>query len=714
MFTCIIGAGAKDNPCLKVTNPSIKNNKWESTLFYRLPQALESGKNYVLSMRIMFNEDDYGLPFWPCRISSDSSSSGTMYTTINKSFEKGKWTTITHDFTTTVEITSLQFAIGYVHGTFYIDDMVLVESGKNDNLIANGNFDEEVSHLICSADQDRESADAVESAIAPGTWWSWDNHLPEVTYLANAPKGTSKIVTIDHVKGGNLEGENTCLATKSNTGDNAGTMVYETFEGAGINGSNGAEVVVAPGASHSWDAQAWIVFDEEIAEGTNVEISFKCKATKDLRVNTQAHGNPGEYIDWNPIGYVDFTTEWQTYNISYSVRSGVKSIAFDLFQNQTEDVTVYFDDISVKEFKTVPVGELDADITTFSKSKLSGNEWNFAEPVDLSGYKYMVVTTVQSCGNMPGNMTITDANGVTVGNWDDETNLADNQIVYNKSAAGTRGKMRLDYSNNQNCACINLEYMSTIGLDLKAISNFTVPSAENISAIYLTNYTNGMAMADNCGSRVSGDHNREYKLLSEGKFGTVAFRYTAAVSGAKLYTVDSFDEELGQMVLAENVDGIAEAGVPYFYVACDFEGAYARNGQKGDNSDVYFFRVDGNAKTGVSTDEGIGNGLTGTYIDLARIWPDNSYILKNNRLVKVNSEVIILSNRCYFDASKYVGPQNQSAAKLVLGANSEETAIKNVDNTLNADIIYDMNGRKVKSMNHGNMYIMGGMKVYVK
>lgn len=361
----------------------------------------------------------------------------------------------------------------------------------------------------------------------------------------------------------------------------------------------------------------------------------------------------------------------------------------------------------------------DADVNTFSKDKFNDNKWEFETPVDLSEYKYMIVTTVQSAGgNLNGFMILTDNTGKRAGNnWDSSL-----EINYDAAEAGTRGSMWLDRWNNQHCACINLDYLRKKGLDTKNIVKFEVPHGENISAVYLTNYTDGKAVSstESWGS-CSGDYVRENALLEDGKFGTIALKYGAAVSGAKLYTVDEFDTETGIMVLAEVENGIAEAGVPYIYVACDFKGHGADGDAKGSNSNVNFYRIDSNAISGDWSDnKARDNGLVGYYD--GGFWPgagalNNCYIISGNQLHKITGGDITLgANRCFFDPAKYQGPKDSAGVKAYLGAFAEdETAIKDIQNkSLTEDKIYDINGRQVTAMKKGGIYIMNGIKVVIK
>lgn len=369
---------------------------------------------------------------------------------------------------------------------------------------------------------------------------------------------------------------------------------------------------------------------------------------------------------------------------------------------------------SIKLQGSAKVWPTDADVTTFDLGDRVGNSWTFATPADLSNYKYMVVTTYQSSGNLNGKMTLTDASGKSVSS-------EDATLIYSNDEAHTRGSMYLDRWNNQNCACVNLKYIGEKGIDITQISSFTVPNGDNISAIYLTNYETGKAVSSTeSWGTCTGDYKRENALLSEGKYGTIALKYAAAVSGAEVYTVDSWDGS--ELTLARHY-GVLEAGVPYFYMACDFEGHDAVDGNKGTNSNVNFYRVDANAVTGDWSDNNArDNGLVGYYD--GGFWPfenkntdlNGCYLLSNNELHLINGgEITLGTNRCFFDPSKYQESKGSGSARIRANG-SDANAIDAIQATkvLNSDKIYNLNGQEVKTMQKGQIYIMGGMKIRVK
>ncbi len=131
------------------------------------------------------------------------------------------------------------------------------------------------------------------------------------------------------------------------------------FDGAGVDGSRGIKVVSAPAATNDWDTQFWIYLPTTLPEGTKYKVEFDYKADRNASADTQAHGEPGNYIHFSMIGSPSFTTEWQHYvkegSISADQAEGktdgvpngnkMRSIAFNLSKDKDNEVTYFFDNI---------------------------------------------------------------------------------------------------------------------------------------------------------------------------------------------------------------------------------------------------------------------------------------------------------------------------------------------------------------------------------
>ena len=152
------------------------------------------------------------------------------------------------------------------------------------------------------------------------------------------------------IDNGDMEGDDAHnFATKSDQG----AITYEIFDGVGKDGSRGAKITSKGGYGDSWESQFWIVSNEVLNEGDKIHVSFDYRADggcAGTNVDTQAHFGPGEYQHWQCAGTVAFTSEWQTYDKTFTVdasmagANGMKSIAFNMSPNAS-DGAYYMDNV---------------------------------------------------------------------------------------------------------------------------------------------------------------------------------------------------------------------------------------------------------------------------------------------------------------------------------------------------------------------------------
>jgi hypothetical protein len=102
-------------------------------------------------------------------------------------------------------------------------------------------------------------------------------------------------------------------------------------------GNNNGEVVINEeegGTGQTWDNQFFIKANRALAKGEVTILKFKYKASKEAKTTTQCHGeNPGDYKHWGAIGDVNFTTEWQEFEQTFTIPNeadGMKIIAFNM------------------------------------------------------------------------------------------------------------------------------------------------------------------------------------------------------------------------------------------------------------------------------------------------------------------------------------------------------------------------------------------------
>ena len=342
------------------------------------------------------------------------------------------------------------------------------------------------------------------------------------------------------------------------------------------------------------------------------------------------------------------------------------------------------------------LGDDPADDQIFALSKATGFDaetgvltggWTFDDPVDISRWDYLVITTTQTAADASRRIVIADANGKTVSGEDYD-------------GAGTGGKMWLDRWNNQNAIRISIGFLSkNLGLDVRNIKELTIRNGWSdsyqpisIGTVCLTDYANTKIN----GSYAGGDFVRSYG--APGSFGTVCLPYRAVCAGAEVYYVTGLTSA---GIAIERVDGLMEAGVPYIYKATD---AIGQNNEAAV-CNVNFFRADKPDYDVAAPGE--SNGLVGTFTDMTVPQGDNFYVLKNNKLYYTTDATVSLSaNRAYVDKSAV---QDVAAGRVVIGFD-EATGIKTV-RTMAGDAVYDLQGRRLATQPRKGIYIVNSKKV---
>lgn len=114
--------------------------------------------------------------------------------------------------------------------------------------------------------------------------------------------------------------------------------------------------------TNNWDTQFLIALPEPLAKGTKGKLVMKVKADKATNAETQCHkaipvpgaiegknGYKGTYMHWSLMGNIDFTTEWNTVSVDFTVPDqgdGMQAICLNL--DVLKEVNkYYFDDITV-------------------------------------------------------------------------------------------------------------------------------------------------------------------------------------------------------------------------------------------------------------------------------------------------------------------------------------------------------------------------------
>ena len=152
-----------------------------------------------------------------------------------------------------------------------------------------------------------------------------------------------------------------------NTNDDGGSDPFPaTIEKEEGNPSNHVFVVhgaaaTTEGDASAWDNQFWIMSTKELVPSAQYKVHFRYKASEAANTNTQEHScQPSDYLHWEAIGDVKFTTEWQDFDATFTVKNAsaqtpayknIYSIAFNLNAANKNAVDFYFDDLSIQYLK---------------------------------------------------------------------------------------------------------------------------------------------------------------------------------------------------------------------------------------------------------------------------------------------------------------------------------------------------------------------------
>ena len=307
------------NQCLKMTTTGPSENVWDYQLNYTLPQPLQAGKTYNVSINAKATNGLESVPFWPC-----DAQGAVLYTGFGGLAAEGDMTPLSLTFTAEADYKYLQFSLGKLDGDFFLDDFVVTEQGSDENLVANGSFDEEVKLKDVGWQQDGD--------VPGNTWWkySWVNFMVGMESLGGA---SFTIEWVDHLTNGEMnEGgsmEN-FIVREPGKGDVFGAPIP-----GGPDGRNCIKITSIDNPTNSWDTQFFIYTpDKAWAGGEAYKISFWYRASQDAGCETQCHNTPGAYLHWQMLPSTpNFTPEWQYYEAQGTIPGegdGMHAIAFNL------------------------------------------------------------------------------------------------------------------------------------------------------------------------------------------------------------------------------------------------------------------------------------------------------------------------------------------------------------------------------------------------
>ena len=135
-----------DNMYIRYTTAAAGSNIWDYQANVTLPEKLEKGASYTLSMKVKASED-CDLAFWPIWNASTNKnqwggSNDVQY--LDTKQVSTEWSTLTWKFEASFTHDMLQFCFGKLENgeSVSMDDITLVKDETEDNLVENGDFAE--------------------------------------------------------------------------------------------------------------------------------------------------------------------------------------------------------------------------------------------------------------------------------------------------------------------------------------------------------------------------------------------------------------------------------------------------------------------------------------------------------------------------------------------------------------------------------------------
>ena len=443
-----------------------------------------------------------------------------------------------------------------------------------------------------------------------------------------------------------------------------------------------------------------------ITSAGNGKYTIRNLGVSEGNYNNVPNGNEGDRVARGE-GYLAITTNgyWENHVTHYNT-SGEWEFYTLTTSQQTANDPVYFgwDEMSFSNDANVIKDDethLVVDKRDWAPYWAETASWKFGSPFDASAYRYLVFyakRNISKYGNddseTGGTLFIKDSNNVTF-RQDDYDRYKKEGDENAKFYPNISGSMWMNRWGDQRAKVIDLQWLANTDkygdgseckvLDITKITEIGIGGSFTIGGIYFTNTKPEVS---------AGDYRRTFDSFD--KFGTICLPFTAVCCGAQLYEIVSKSDN--GISLAE-YEGIMEAGKPYMYKTLE-----AKKGDMNNETDIYFFKA-GYKKANAPIEN---NGLIGTFSEMKA--PTDTWVLSNNKLYTVNSEVTVGANKAWIVPNKVV---NNGARGTKFIAFDEATGIKAVSETLNAGKMYDLSGREVSHPTKG-IYVVNGKKVIIK
>ena len=216
-------------------------------------------------------------------------------------------------------------------------------------MIGDVNFTTEWQHFSTEVTIDGSMADMQSIAFnlaeeKTATEYYFDN-FGVWAQIAEKPAEWENIIVNSDMEGESME----CFyVTEQGVG---GPFVAVATAGIGKDGGKAVKVQSGNDPAQAWDTQFFVRLPYQLPAGTSYKVTFDYKANEAAKSTTQMHGEPGAYIHWAGIGDVNFTGEWQSFELESAITSDqskegqvMQSIAFNLAELKTAN-TYIFDNV---------------------------------------------------------------------------------------------------------------------------------------------------------------------------------------------------------------------------------------------------------------------------------------------------------------------------------------------------------------------------------
>lgn len=119
---------------MKVSTPKAGDKNYSWQIYYKLQNSLTKDETYVLTLKAK-TDNPFKMGFWPYEKIDGGVTQYLADPEIGKEWKEYEW-----EFKASGNHTDLQFAIGFLNGDLFFDDVKLVLKGSNENLVGNGDF----------------------------------------------------------------------------------------------------------------------------------------------------------------------------------------------------------------------------------------------------------------------------------------------------------------------------------------------------------------------------------------------------------------------------------------------------------------------------------------------------------------------------------------------------------------------------------------------